>query len=1167
MADFTEIFQEINTNLPDNNTQSITAEKLRTTLTDMLGAIDDAQEEFEGDINETLSTFVEDTLYSTDTDKALSANQGYNLAADRSKIIVEGANETLIRQSKTPVQPGHKYRLTLSTTELTMNNISLGSGYTRLYVFASTGRSSSEGGTSTDLIKVSVTGELSKKYEFTIPEATYETSYEWLEIQSRFDSGQRLVYFLEDITIIEELDNKINPKIVSYNKKGVSTFPLEYSNKFAVCKYQASSSSQPAYYGLLKHYALGRSFTSLLESGTNSGHRTYRIPVDPEKYVMVSIGIYGSSSSPNSAPLACLVDENDIVVGCITNNLGNGAYWTGTIIPKTAKYLMMPYWNADGYIVNIAFIPKNTFISQNEEATYSLPANAANMDYTQFSASAPVFIGGAYIDSYIVFGREGNLGKYTIDDLAETGFQSGTKYYSKLFYVEGYDEIEFTPFTTTSYSGLFFVVDRDGNIIDSINSTSVTTKYQLSSNACFFIYRGWGTNTTRTLKLIKKSTKPLSLPVFPHEGIGLTPGKLSDCGELRILQDKEIYWTTSFIDLSRGFTLTLNPEFRIVKGVLYNTDGTVANPFFFDETNSNAGFYSIANPIPGYLLRLTVSPTSSEPITKYDSVIKNFTYLDNPNLTKVIPENLPYEDFQKRVYKLTNISEIARYDQWLDNTDNWNNYNQSIPMTSNDGEGMYWNTRFREGWKEYGTPYSETSEYNYYIGQNISLKTFVTAVQNKRSVLYSERINASTVNNSTIGSNKSQYGYTYRGLNSHYAATFYGTVCTGLTGYLMGQNNVYVSGDYMKKNADNTGPRIPNLTLQYAKYYADTITQSQWDEMIDWLQPMDFIWTPGHCSSVSDIYKDKFGKTQYIVWTEEVRPFTKSRAYTREQFQQRLQNILNQGSGNGFGLLRYTDWNNADLSDNYNDNDYFCINNYTLKSNIKIDPDITTFRGEYVTFQIGDSTDSLNDYRAFLNIHRGVNKYNYLQIFDEDDTEMTTPLRQIGISASETFPSDTLYPEDAYDKEDWIIFDLTNAENMGENGVLEAGKYKARLYNSNDNTYSGFSHFEFVDYSFNASLDGSSIKCSWSDFSENATPYLIRQERSTGMGLTEGSEYPSNDTNRKGQTYVYNITNSSATNEIVYTLTDGKSWGTAEYTKIIVRGTYGCVSKRIKTIN
>ena len=55
MADFSNIIQEINTNLPDNNTQAITAEKLRTTLIDLTDTISDVQDDFEEGINTTVS--------------------------------------------------------------------------------------------------------------------------------------------------------------------------------------------------------------------------------------------------------------------------------------------------------------------------------------------------------------------------------------------------------------------------------------------------------------------------------------------------------------------------------------------------------------------------------------------------------------------------------------------------------------------------------------------------------------------------------------------------------------------------------------------------------------------------------------------------------------------------------------------------------------------------------------------------------------------------------------------------------------------------------------------------------------------------------------------------------------------------------------------------------
>ena len=63
MADFTEIIQEINTNLPDNNTQAITAAKLRTTLVDLTGKIADVQNNFETQIEGEISSY---TYFSTD---------------------------------------------------------------------------------------------------------------------------------------------------------------------------------------------------------------------------------------------------------------------------------------------------------------------------------------------------------------------------------------------------------------------------------------------------------------------------------------------------------------------------------------------------------------------------------------------------------------------------------------------------------------------------------------------------------------------------------------------------------------------------------------------------------------------------------------------------------------------------------------------------------------------------------------------------------------------------------------------------------------------------------------------------------------------------------------------------------------------------------------------
>lgn len=54
MADFSQIIQEINTNLPNNTTQAITAAKLRDTLVDLTNTIDTVQDDFESNVNESI---------------------------------------------------------------------------------------------------------------------------------------------------------------------------------------------------------------------------------------------------------------------------------------------------------------------------------------------------------------------------------------------------------------------------------------------------------------------------------------------------------------------------------------------------------------------------------------------------------------------------------------------------------------------------------------------------------------------------------------------------------------------------------------------------------------------------------------------------------------------------------------------------------------------------------------------------------------------------------------------------------------------------------------------------------------------------------------------------------------------------------------------------------
>ena len=84
-----------------------------------------------------------------------------------------------------------------------------------------------------------------------------------------------------------------------------------------------------------------------------------------------------------------------------------------------------------------------------------------------------------------------------------------------------------------------------------------------------------------------------------------------------------------------------------------------------------------------------------------------------------------------------------------------------------------------------GLPYSSTKEIDKYIGFDVSIYTFMTAVNNPYSLLYTENIKASA--------SKSSWGRTYHGVNN--CAPYFGTVCSVLTGYATGQVIQWSSGE------------------------------------------------------------------------------------------------------------------------------------------------------------------------------------------------------------------------------------------------------------------------------------------------------------------------------------------------------------------------------------
>lgn len=725
--------------------------------------------------------------------------------------------------------------------------------------------------------------------------------------------------------------------------------------------------------------------------------------------------------------------------------------------------------------------------------------------------------------------------------------------------LDGWDKVTITPGQYASYFGIFkkkIPVAPSGNVL-VVDSTTISSEYKstdcigytpksgsvyrmvqypngssnspsgsveitLSDNAKYlYIQKCWSNakdnyspssvvlyRKRREGGLVDKDSE--SLITSSANVLVIEHGTLDNEG--RIIEDATKL-VTGFIPHSGGFYVELQDGYRVDKAMLYDTQGNLVNNLYYSRRSAFTTFYGNAKMLPQFMVRLVIS-RSDEAIIDTTDVVKKYFILSDSRFSRTIPTGLRYKEMMYRLNQLENVV--------------WHNKTILKYITSSYYAPATW----------VGIPYSEAGEYTKYVGMHVSLKTYLTAVLNKRSVLYTENIQSN--------GSESKYGLTYHGL-SGLSGTYYGTVCSGLTAYVHGDKNIIfansTTGTQLAKG-ERGGDGLTTIQINdNGTWRNGTI-----DELFDLIEPLDYIWNTGHITIVSDVYKDAYGDKQFFVWSEQTTPMSLSTPFTKEMFLNRLNYIVNStsnGSYKKWAIYRKDNWSNQpDMPDEHS-NEYIQNSFFDYPKELSIDADISTFAGEYAAFSINsdnDNTDTYNNNKAFLNIHRGGNVYDRLQIFNEsDDESIATPITVDISSNSGTFiyNSDNIYANDASDKDDWIIVDLTQLQNP-----LAHGKYKARVINSsNSEIVSGLTHFQMVDISFNITPgDNDTIVTTFKSY--EGTPYLIRQEERDGMASTQ-----------------YELTDSDVENE-----TKTLSWSDFSYynyVKLFVRADYGVVVKRI----
>ena len=144
-----------------------------------------------------------------------------------------------------------------------------------------------------------------------------------------------------------------------------------------------------------------------------------------------------------------------------------------------------------------------------------------------------------------------------------------------------------------------------------------------------------------------------------------------------------------------------------------------------------------------------------------------------------------------------------------------------------------------------GMIYSSVKETGTYVGSNVSFHTFMTAIHNPRSRIYTDRVDESP----------------YHGKNCR---SYYGTVCSDLVSYALGVN--YGSYDFVASDEMEE--------LDYSN--------------VDGFHIADVLWRSGHVAFITDIVRNQNDSVVSIEVSEALQNGCKKRSVTRSVYESRI---------------------------------------------------------------------------------------------------------------------------------------------------------------------------------------------------------------------------------------------------------------------------------------
>lgn len=212
-----------------------------------------------------------------------------------------------------------------------------------------------------------------------------------------------------------------------------------------------------------------------------------------------------------------------------------------------------------------------------------------------------------------------------------------------------------------------------------------------------------------------------------------------------------------------------------------------------------------------------------------------------------------------------------------------------------------------------GMPYSSVAEYDKRVGTDVSFHTFMTAINNPYSVMYTECVR--------YGYSQSAYGRQYYGPSN--SGPFYGMVCSNYVSYGLGT--------------------VPWVTGDLVRLAEAGIMEVVYDQSANGIQRFDILWQQGHVRIVKDVWR-KNGIPTKILVSEERQPIIyENDIMTPEQFNTFLAN-------NNIIIYRY-----KELYKNikYEPSPYVAVGE-EIPQTVTYNDDICTFYGDKVSFMEGE---------------------------------------------------------------------------------------------------------------------------------------------------------------------------------------------------------------------